>query len=150
MLQIIPNLSVDCVIFGFDSCKLKVLLRERKWIDENRKVIINDHTLTGHHVLKGERPGNAAKRVLKMVNGIVLTLITTFYAVMVGMTSIVWIDVLQYTVMTIASVIIAVIAMNAIAGHMLLVSKNWYSIWFGWRLHLDWGNIIPVQNQEKP
>jgi len=69
MYKIIPNLSVDCVIFGFDSGELKVLLKERKWIAKNGNVIVDDHTLTGHHVLEGERPDNAAKRVLKMVTG---------------------------------------------------------------------------------
>jgi hypothetical protein len=65
----IPNLSVDCVIFGFDSQELKVLLKERKWITNEGKAIVDDHTLTGHHVLIGEDPDHAAKRVLKMVTG---------------------------------------------------------------------------------
>jgi len=97
------------------------------------------------HVL-GIDPNIIAPENIPNVYGIVFTLVATFYAVMGGMTSIVWTDVLQYTVMTIASVVIAVIAMNALAEHTLLVPENWYSVWFGWRLHLDWGNIIPQVN----
>ncbi len=67
--QVIPNISVDCVIFGFDGIELNVLLKERKLKDEKGNYIINDHTLTGHHVLKGETAEQAAQRILKEVTG---------------------------------------------------------------------------------
>jgi Na+/proline symporter len=51
--------------------------------------------------------------------------------------------------MTVSSIIIGVIAMNALADHGYLgVPEGWYSLWFGWKLDLDWSNIIPEVNQK--
>jgi 8-oxo-dGTP diphosphatase len=67
---IIPNLSVDCVIFGFDSQDMNVLLVERTLTDIiNHSVIFSDYTLTGNHVLVGENPDDAAVRVLNNLIG---------------------------------------------------------------------------------
>ncbi len=55
MENIIPNLSVDCVVFGFGANKLNVLLKERKLVcPETGKCLIDDFTLTGFHVFEGE------------------------------------------------------------------------------------------------
>lgn len=67
---IIPNLSVDCVIFGFDSKELNVLLVERKLTDtKDNSLIFSDFTLTGNHVHTGEDPDDAAVRVLNDLIG---------------------------------------------------------------------------------
>ncbi len=67
---IIPNLSVDCVIFGFDSQDLNVLLVERTLINKsNNSVIFSDYTLTGNHVLVDENPDDAAIRILNNLTG---------------------------------------------------------------------------------
>src|SRR5512138_3400483 len=67
---IIPNLSVDCVIFGFDSKDLNVLLVERTLTDsKNGKLIFSDYTLTGNHVYSGENPDDAAIRILSNLIG---------------------------------------------------------------------------------
>ncbi len=71
MEEIIPNLSVDCVIFGFNSTELNVLLVERTLLNKKDKsVIFSDYTLTGNHVLKGENPEMAANRILKDLTGL--------------------------------------------------------------------------------
>lgn len=80
--------------------------------------------------------------------GIVFTAFAIFYSVIGGMTSIVWADVLQYVIMTIASVIIGVTAMNAVASHPLIVPDGWTSPFFGSRLGIDWSNIIPEVKQK--
>jgi hypothetical protein len=67
--SIIPNLSVDCVIFGFDSDVLNVLLVERTLID-NDQVVFSDFTLTGNHVETGEDPDHAAVRILNDLTGL--------------------------------------------------------------------------------
>jgi 8-oxo-dGTP diphosphatase len=68
---IIPNLSVDCVIFGFDSVNLNVLLVERTLINKtNDSVQFTDYTLTGNHVLEGEDIDQAANRILKGLTGL--------------------------------------------------------------------------------
>ena len=69
--RIIPNLSVDCVIFGFDSKDLNVLLVERTLIDKkDGSVVFSDYTLTGNHVLINENPDEAAVRILKDLTGL--------------------------------------------------------------------------------
>ena len=68
---IIPNLSVDCVIFGFDSKNLNVLLVERTFTNkQDHSVIFSDFTLTGNHVLEGENPDDAAIRILNDLTGL--------------------------------------------------------------------------------
>lgn len=69
--MIIPNISVDCVIFGFDFEKLNVLLVERKLEDQQTgKLLINDYTLTGYHILEDENLEEAASRILKDLTGL--------------------------------------------------------------------------------
>ncbi|MBN2273863.1 MAG: Na+:solute symporter [Bacteroidales bacterium] len=80
--------------------------------------------------------------------GIVFTAFAIFYSVLGGMASIVWADALQYVIMTIASIIIGVTAMNALSVHPLVVPDGWQSPFFGARLGIDWSNIIPEVNQK--
>jgi hypothetical protein len=68
--KILPNISVDCVIFGFDFEKLNVLLVERELVDENGKSVIRDYTLTGYHIFEDEDLDNAAGRILKDLTGL--------------------------------------------------------------------------------
>jgi len=96
----------------------------------------------------GFDPGIIAPEYIPHVYGLVFTLFATLYAVLGGMMSIVWTDLLQYAIMTISSIIIGVIAMNALAGQTLLVPEGWYSLWFGWELDLDWSGIIGEVNQK--
>lgn len=72
--------------------------------------------------------------------GIAFTLFAVFYALMGGMMSIVWADVAQYLIMTLASIAIAVIAMvhlDVIQFNALL-PEGWFSPGFGTHLELDW------------
>ena len=69
MEQIIPNISVDCLVFGFDFEKLYIVLNKRELIDESGKTIFSDYTLAGHHMIKGENSDQAAYRILKKITG---------------------------------------------------------------------------------
>ncbi|MFH1195351.1 MAG: sodium:solute symporter family protein [bacterium] len=80
--------------------------------------------------------------------GIVFTLFAVFYTVLGGMNSIVWADVLQYTIMTIASLAIALIAFIAVGEHGLNVPSGWLSPFFGKSLNIDWTNIITDVNKK--
>lgn len=81
MAKIIPNISVDCVIFGFDSNQLNVLLVERKLEDEKTKeVLIDDWTLTGYHIFEEEDFDTAAARILKGLSGLDNIYLEQFYA----------------------------------------------------------------------
>ncbi len=81
------------------------------------------------------------------VYGIAFTLFAVFYAVLGGMTSIVWADVLQYIIMTISAILIGVLAMKALTVETLNVPEGWHSPFFGWNLdELDWKGIINEVN----
>lgn len=65
-----PNFSVDCVVFGFDFQKLKVLLVERTLSEKaTSKVIFSDYTLAGNHIYDDEDLDKAAARVLFDLTG---------------------------------------------------------------------------------
>lgn len=81
------------------------------------------------------------------IYGIAFTLFAVFYAVLGGMSSIVWADVLQYIIMTISAILIGVLAMKALAVETLTVPGGWKSPFFGWTLDkLDWRGIIDEVN----
>ncbi len=70
-MQFQDYVSVDCVIFGYDFERLKVLLLERVMLDaKTRKVIFADKILPGSHVSNNENVEDAAKRVLIEFTGI--------------------------------------------------------------------------------
>jgi len=69
--RIIPNISVDCVIFGFDFEKLNVVLVAREFDDPvTGEIIIRDFTLAGYHIFEDEDLDNAAYRILKDRTGL--------------------------------------------------------------------------------
>ncbi|MEP7267623.1 MAG: sodium:solute symporter family protein [Saprospiraceae bacterium] len=78
--------------------------------------------------------------------GICFTLFAIFYSLIGGMLSIVWADVIQYSLMAISGVIIGIIAMMAMAKHNLVVPESWTNPFFGGKLNLDWSNIISEVN----
>ena len=81
MISIIPNLSVDCVVFGFDYKKLNVLLTKRELKDpENGIILFTDYTVQGHHMLENENIDQAAIRVLKDKTGLQNIYLEQFYA----------------------------------------------------------------------
>jgi hypothetical protein len=69
----ILNLSVDCVVFGYDTNtkSLNVLLIKRYLKSKfTSEVLVNDYVLTGYHVLKTETLDDTATRVLKELTGL--------------------------------------------------------------------------------
>lgn len=82
--------------------------------------------------------------------GVIFTMFAVLYAVLGGMNSIVWADVVQYSIMTVSAIIIAVIAMIKLGNVDIatLVPEGWISPWFGARLEMDWSQIIPEVNSK--
>ncbi|GAB3507767.1 Na+:solute symporter [Emticicia fontis] len=78
--------------------------------------------------------------------GIIFTLFAVLYSIMGGMSSIVWADVVQYSLMALGSMSIAIIAMTELCGHTLPVPEGWSGLSFGWNLGIDWSNILPEVN----
>lgn len=64
-----PNISVDCVVFGFQNAKLKVLLMERNHIHEDGENS-TDITLPGDLIKNDENLDEAATRVLGELTGL--------------------------------------------------------------------------------
>jgi Na+/proline symporter len=91
---------------------------------------------------------NVAPEYVPHLYGIVFTLAAVAYTILGGMRSIVLADVLQFTIMTISAVVVAVIAMTALAHTPLAVPDGWMSPWFGWELNLDWSGIIDEVNRK--
>ena len=80
--------------------------------------------------------------------GIIFTAFAVFYSLLGGMIGIVWADLIQYILMAISSIVIGIIAMNAVASNDLLVPDGWMTPFFGWNLDLDWSNLISEVNQK--
>lgn len=72
--------------------------------------------------------------------------ITTLYTMKGGFYSVVGTEVMQFVIMTIACVIVGIIAMSSTTGAQIqaAVPDAWDSIWFGWNLDLDWSQHFPA------
>ncbi|MBK8807300.1 MAG: Na+:solute symporter [Bacteroidales bacterium] len=82
--------------------------------------------------------------------GIVFTIFATFYAIMGGMVSIVWADVMQYGIMTVSALVIGIVAMNQVTPGLLdsLTPNGWNSPFFGSVLDLDWSAKLHEVSQK--
>lgn len=80
--------------------------------------------------------------------GIIFTLFATFYAIMGGMVSIVWADVLQYGIMTVSALAIGIIAMTKVSPEAFtaMVPDGWNSPFFGEGINIDWTGIVDEVN----
>ena len=76
--------------------------------------------------------------------------ITTIYTLRGGMMSVVATEVFQYLIMTISSIIIAVIAYNAVTYDQIsnIVPVGWENLFFGWTMDLDWSQTLPQLNEK--
>ena len=81
---------------------------------------------------------------------LILMGITTFYVVKGGMFSVVFTEVVQFCILTIASICIGVIAMMQVTPDLLarFVPPGWHDVFFGWHLDMDWSKLIPAINDK--
>ena len=79
---------------------------------------------------------------------LILMGITTFYVVKGGMFSVVITEVLQFCILSIASIAIGIIAIARVSPEALrrAIPAGWDQIWFGWHLNLDWSDLIAAVN----
>ena len=75
--------------------------------------------------------------------GLILMAVTTLYVVKGGMFSVVMTEVIQYGILTIASIAIGIIAMYHISPEMInsVVPADWKNLFFGWNLNMDWSKV---------
>ncbi|PCH68114.1 MAG: sodium:solute symporter [Bacteroidales bacterium] len=81
---------------------------------------------------------------------IIIMGLTTLYVVKGGMYSVVFTEVLQFVIMTIACIMVGVIAISLVTPEQIAaaVPEGWADISFGWNLDLDWSNLIPAVNHK--
>jgi SSS family solute:Na+ symporter len=79
---------------------------------------------------------------------IVILCITTAYLLLGGWYSVVLTDLLQFGLLTVASVFIAIVAIDKVSPEALakVVPAGWNELLFGWRLNLDWSGLIDQLN----
>ena len=66
--ELLGSLSVDCVIFGYEDNRLKVLVR--KELVPLEDAIVEEWKLPGNHVLRHETIDDTARRILKEQTGL--------------------------------------------------------------------------------
>lgn len=70
-MELNEYISVDCVVFGYDSEKLNILLVQRTLSnEEDGSALLSDFTLTGNHVYEKEKIEDAANRILFNLSGV--------------------------------------------------------------------------------
>ena len=80
--------------------------------------------------------------------GLIITAITTLYVVKGGMFSVVFTEVLQFCIMTVACIWVGIIAMQQVSPEMLdaVIPNGWRDMFFGWTLGLDWSGVMDSAN----
>lgn len=78
---------------------------------------------------------------------IILTF-TTLYVIKGGMYSVVFTELVQFVIMTIASISVGIIAMVYVAPEQLqtAIPDGWKELFFGWTLDLNWTGVIDSVN----
>jgi SSS family solute:Na+ symporter len=82
------------------------------------------------------------------IYAIVILGLTSIYAIKGGMISVVVTEVLQFTILTVTSVTIGIIAIWKVSPEVIqhAVPAGWLSPFFGWKLGLDWTGILDKVN----
>lgn len=80
--------------------------------------------------------------------GLGMTIITTFYIIKGGMFSVVFTEVFQFIVTTIASVGVGIVAIHSVSPEMIaaVVPTGWDSIAVNWNLNVDWAGRLDAAN----
>ena len=76
--------------------------------------------------------------------------ISTIYVVLGGMYSVVFTDLIQFTLLTIVSFVIGFIAFTRVTPEALhaVIPNGWLDLAFTWELELDWSALIPAANNQ--
>jgi Na+/proline symporter len=84
------------------------------------------------------------------VYAIIIFTITTLYVVKGGMYSVVFTELLQFVIMTIAAIAVGIIAMNLVSVDALngVIPAGWKDLFFSWQLELDWRGVIDSVNDK--
>jgi Na+/proline symporter len=80
--------------------------------------------------------------------GLLIIAITTVYVVRGGMFGVVFTEMLQFSIMSVASIAVGILVMREVSPATLnhFIPTGWRTPFFGWRLHLDWTGIMDAAN----
>ena len=83
------------------------------------------------------------------IYAIIILSLTSIYAIKGGMVSVVITEVMQFTILTVTSIIIGLVAMYKVSPDMIkaAVPDGWTNPFFGYKLGLDWSTILPQANE---
>lgn len=80
---------------------------------------------------------------------VLFSLLTIGYVLKGGLVSVVYTELVQYAVLILAAIAVGVVALQKVDPDV--ISQNtpagWDSIWFGWKIDLDWSGILDAANQ---
>jgi SSS family solute:Na+ symporter len=99
-------------------------------------------------LVKAYVPFEVSAKYVPHFYGIIFTLIAMLYSILGGMHSIVLGDVIKYMVMIVACLSVGVIAWQHMEGQTLRAPQGWSNPFFGWKLDLNWANIVPDANKK--
>ena len=79
---------------------------------------------------------------------VLILMITSLYVIKGGMVSVVITEVMQFTILTVTSILIGVIAIYKVSPEIVhsAVPEGWFNPFFGWKLGLDWSGIFDSVN----
>jgi SSS family solute:Na+ symporter len=79
---------------------------------------------------------------------LIIMFFAAIYVIKGGMYSVVLTEIIQFTIMTIASIAIGIIAINKVSPETLnaVLPAGWDQLFFHWKLNLDWSHILPDLN----
>ncbi len=82
--------------------------------------------------------------------GTIIMSVAALYCVVGGMYSVVMNDLIQFGLILVAGVVIAIVAMQATTPDQILEATpaGWDNLFFGWKLDLDWSGLIPQINDK--
>ncbi|MEP1444526.1 MAG: sodium:solute symporter family protein [Paraglaciecola sp.] len=84
------------------------------------------------------------------IYALVIFAVTTIYVVKGGMYSVVFTEVLQFVIMTIAAVAVGIIAIYAVSPEQIAAAtpEGWGNLFFSWHLDLNWTGVIDSVNDK--
>ena len=81
---------------------------------------------------------------------LIIFAVTTLYVIKGGMYSVVFTEVMQFVIMTIAALAVGIIAITLVSPEQIKAAtpQGWDNIWFGWQLDLNWTGLIDSVQQK--
>lgn len=82
------------------------------------------------------------------IYAVIIMGLTSLYAIKGGMISVVITEVMQFTILTVTSIAIGIIAIYKVSPEMIhrAIPAGWLNPFFGWKLNLDWTGILDQVN----